>query len=247
MYEFYAVTDRGCIRDNNEDGFLVQHYYSKEGEFYLHLEHPSWKIAVADGMGGAEAGEIASSMTLKHLQQYQKPINEEAIKEINQSILNYGESQSQHRGLGTTLTGLTNENGELTFFHVGDSRLYRFRDGFLKQLSHDHSLVESLFQTGQIRRDEKRDHEKKHVILSCLGMDHARLKIEIDTVRGAFELEDLFLLCSDGLSDMLTDEQMEEVLKDNKPIREKAQTLVEQAKLRGGEDNLTIILVRKTK
>ncbi|KAA9023916.1 Stp1/IreP family PP2C-type Ser/Thr phosphatase [Niallia endozanthoxylica] len=249
MYEIYGLTDVGCVREHNEDGFLIQKARKNQGELHLENVEGTWIAAVADGMGGQAAGEVASELALKHLEKLELPISSEELmsylNQINDEILAYGSKNKEAKGLGTTLTGMICNDHQLTLFHIGDSRLYRFRDGFLKQISQDHSLVEALFQQGEISREEKSRHPKRHILLRSLGTTTNGVKADVESVRGRFESGDLFLLCSDGLNDSLTDEEIERVLGQDQSLENTAHALIQSAKQAGGEDNITVVMVRR--
>jgi len=253
MYEIYGITDIGYVRENNEDGFLIQNIYCNNGQYYLKEVHEPWIAAVADGMGGEQAGEIASKIALEELAKLKLPTTDEDLQEhlfrINQKIIEYGEQNLESKGLGTTLTGLICIDDELTLFHIGDSRAYRFRDGFLKLLSQDHSLVESLYQSGKISREDKVIHPQRHILLRCLGgTDTTKISnsnVDVKKIRGKFEAGDVFLLCSDGLTDLVQDEEIESILIESLTLEQKARKLIDKANQIGGNDNITLIAVKR--
>lgn len=249
MYEIFGITDVGCVREHNEDGFLIQNVHRNQGELYVLDVEESWIAAVADGMGGQEAGEVASYLALQNIAKLNVPVTEEEIRkqivDINDEIRSYGENYLMTKGLGTTLTGLICNNHEMTLFHIGDSRVYRFRAGFLKQKSQDHSLVEEMFQNGNIAREEKRTHPDRHILLRSLGSGNPRGEASVKQIKSLLDLEDTYLICSDGLSDCLSEDDIEGVLNKNSSLETAAHTLVERAKEAGGEDNITVVLIRK--
>jgi len=250
MFEIYALTDTGLKREHNEDCFLVNRFVTASGERHEALES-DFIIAVADGMGGEKAGEVASRLALDGFQDLSLPVTTEelviTIRQIHDAILDYGGRNCEARGLGTTLVGLVCIGNKVTVFNVGDSRVYRFRDGMLKQLTTDHSLVQALLDAGQITREEAFHHPQKNIVVQSLGGSTAteRLQVDIEPVRGLFEPNDMFLVCSDGLSDMVRDEEMEEILSRSTSVADAARALVAKANEHGGHDNITLVVATR--
>jgi PPM family protein phosphatase len=241
-YTAAAATDRGRKRASNEDAFG----FSVEHGVYL----------VCDGMGGAAAGEIASSLAVDEmvrLLEHQDGdengsraasmplLAEEAIAQANEAIFSRSQHNERLSGMGTTLVGLLAEERRVWVFNVGDSRCYLFRNGRLVQITLDHSLVEEQVRLGRMSRSEALRSPLRNVITRALGTQN-RVTPDI------FELEpepgDLFLLCSDGLTRELTDTLIESMLGVDLPIDALCARLVETAKKAGGRDNITCILVR---
>jgi serine/threonine protein phosphatase PrpC len=243
-YAAAAATDRGRKRPSNEDAFG----FSVEHGVYL----------VCDGMGGAAAGEIASSIAVDEMirQLVREPGDENGLKAevmplsaenaiafANEAI--YSRSQRNYKlsGMGTTLVGLLVEESRVWVFNVGDSRCYRLRSRRLEQITLDHSLVEEQVRLGRMTRSEALRSPMRNVITRALGTQ-SRVTPDI------FELEpepgDLFLLCSDGLTRELTDAQIESQLSADLPLDKACTRLVEAAKKAGGRDNITCIPVRAT-
>lgn len=251
MYELYALTDVGRMRDHNEDCYLIDRLVSATGSNY-ETRDGDFLVAVADGVGGEKAGEVAARLALTRLSAVSLPVSNEELAEtilqIHAAILEYGARNVAARGLGTTLAGLVCVENKVTVFNVGDSRVYRFRDGILKQLTTDHSLVQALLSAGQITRDEAFHHPQKHIVSQSLGGTTTvdRLQVDVETVRGVFEPGDLFLVCSDGMSDMVRDEEMEEIFINYKSVSETACALVARANEHGGHDNVTVIVVARS-
>ena len=233
-YAAAAVTDRGRKRPSNEDAFG----YSVEHGVYI----------VCDGMGGAAAGEVASSVavdeTLRLLSArtgVMPEVAEQAICAANQAI--YTRSQHNHKlsGMGTTLVGLVVEDRHVWVVNVGDSRGYLLRSFHLEQLTVDHSLVEEQVRLGRMTHSEAVRSPLRNVITRALGT-------QSQVTPDLFELEaepgDLFLLCTDGLTRELSDAQIESVLGSDRPLEELCGRLVSDANRAGGHDNITCILVR---
>lgn len=235
-------SDSGRQRDHNEDSLLA---IPEAGLF-----------AVADGMGGHEAGEVASALALSALQEalaprvklpaaLQAPALEalaEGVRVANRRVFEAGRHRPADARMGTTLVTALLENGQVVLASVGDSRIYRVRDGKLDQLSRDHSLVGELVARGEMTPEEARHSPHKHVITRALGMQPA---VEVDAWSEALQSGDLFLLCSDGLTDEVTDpEILEALLAGGSDLEAACQALIDLANRRGGRDNITALLVR---
>ncbi|MCX5883090.1 MAG: Stp1/IreP family PP2C-type Ser/Thr phosphatase [Deltaproteobacteria bacterium] len=232
----FGKTDCGLRRSNNEDAFFVK------PEFGFCL--------VADGMGGAAAGELASqifSETALEVFSTADPSHSDPAKLVQQSfilangrILKHADEIPEHKGMGCTAELMAFSGDKFILGHMGDSRTYRFKNGQLKQLSQDHSLVQEQLDKGLITTEEARKHAMKNVILRAVGVDETPA---LDLVRGNLSAGDLFLLCSDGLSDMVEDADILAVLASTALLTHKAEKLVELAKAAGGHDNITVVLI----
>jgi len=229
-------SDAGLKRSNNEDAFAVE---SRLGLCLL-----------ADGMGGAAAGELASRIFIKssldvfsesdsRSEKESLKLAQRAFSSANEGILDHVAEQPQHKGMGCTAELIAFCNGSFVLGHVGDSRTYRLRKGELKQLTQDHSLVQDQVNKGLITPEEARTHSLKNVILRAVGLEDS---LAVDFIRGKTRLNDLFLLCSDGLTDMIDDTAIREVLLSVISLSEKADNLIELAKSAGGYDNITVVL-----
>lgn len=228
---YAALTDLGKKRSLNEDGYIAN------GEIF----------AVADGMGGHRAGEIASALALDALRfgLAKKSKNtienrlREAITRANKQVHDTAVREASRRGMGTTLTVVLPIEDKLFIGHVGDSRLYRLRDGILKQITNDHSLVAQLVRAGQLKAEEAEVHPQRNIITRAIGSDR---EVEIDVFVEEVLPTDRYLLCSDGLTSMLNDNEITEVLRDKEDLEEACRELVEWANDRGGTDNITVVL-----
>ena len=199
-------TDTGRQRNANEDS-----YFARAPVF-----------VVADGMGGAQAGEVASSIAARAFEQEidETESAEKALKEIvqkaNTEIHELAEKDSSRAGMGTTLTTALVQGDEVSIAHVGDSRAYVFRDGELKQLTKDHSLVEELRRQGRLTDEQAEEHPQRSIITRALGPE---AQVEVDTMTYPARDGDVFLLCSDGLTTMVDEEQIREILADSKNLK----------------------------
>jgi PPM family protein phosphatase len=255
-------TDIGRKRKHNEDSFIINNIIENEEAVYLEIplvssfvKNYGLLVAVADGMGGHSAGEVASELALKLLSQQLMSTHKEGIqtdeitKILRNSIISahdaiYDMSRNipEYSGMGTTIAGLYFCGDSIYTFHAGDSRIYRMRNGGLFQMTNDHSLVQELVNVGQITKEESYLHTKKNEITNSLGGGDNRCKPEI-TDQYALWTDDIFLICSDGLSDMLNDTLLAKVLTEDISLRDKTDSLVSLANEHGGEDNITVILI----
>lgn len=227
-------TDRGRRRPNNEDAFFAD---SRNGIF-----------VIADGMGGHQAGEVASRIAVEtirgHLLGNKDSLDlgtlREAVERANRNILDRSRDNAALDHMGTTVVVATVRNRRLLLAHVGDSRAYRLTDNGLQQLTDDHSLVFQWLKAGRISEEEARHHPQRAGLLRALGMEP---KVEIDLREEAYGGEWL-LLCTDGLTDMLRDGEIENVLNAGGDPQQLCELLVARANEAGGRDNITVMLVR---
>ncbi len=242
MLQIYSFgqSDRGLKRSNNEDAFLV----NPERGFFL----------VADGMGGAAAGEVASQifadtafeiLTKKGGRSGQKmhQLIQRVFGLANERILNHTKQNPQHRGMGCTAELLMLYDQNYLLGHVGDSRTYLLRQNQLRQLTRDHSVVQDQIDQGTITSAEAKIHPLRNIILRAVGDEES---IAVDLVRGRTSPGDLFLLCSDGLTDMVENPSIQNILSLAIRLDQKSEKLVELAKSAGGHDNITVVLCEVT-
>ena len=232
--EHYGLTDAGKVRQNNEDSLLVG-----EGR-------DTSLFAVADGIGGFEAGEVASRIAIEALEELEPEGSfETAIRGAHNRILDASREDENLSGMGTTVVAIrfsgTEANPKAEVVHVGDSRAYLLRDGRLRQLTEDHSLVAELVRSGDLTRAQAADHPQKNLITRALGADE---EVEVDTNTLSVEAGDRVLLCSDGLSDMVPESRISEILSEPAEDPESpSRRLLSEALEAGGSDNITIVLV----
>lgn len=236
MIKYVGKSDVGLVRSNNEDALLINE------ELGI--------AAVADGMGGAAAGELASSLFVKAVldvisvksppsQENASHLSRQAVQLANRRIIAHTVENPADRGMGCTGELLVFFDHGFSLAHVGDSRTYLLRKQELKLLTRDHSFVQELISRGEMTVAEARAHPMRHVILRSVGQDG---ELEVDIIEGDIVPGDLFLLCSDGLTDMLDDSSIGEILRMPLRLNEKAQKLVDAAKNAGGRDNITVAL-----
>ncbi len=224
-------TDTGRQRHANEDSYFAR----------------SPVFAVADGMGGAQAGEVASRIAAGAFEQGMEdeaPAEsqlEGIAQDANREIHELAQRDSSRAGMGTTLTAALLRDGELALSHVGDSRAYVLRDGELKRLTKDHSLVEELRRQGRLTDEEAEEHPQRSIITRALGPEPS---VNVDTMTFPAKSGDVFLLCSDGLTTMVSDEEIAEILGEAKTLRAGVNKLIDAANAKGGRDNITAVAFR---
>ena len=229
--EQYAGTDTGRQRRANEDSLLAR----------------SPLFVVADGMGGAQAGEVASRIAVET---FQGGLQDTAQPELalaalahaaNSRIHELSHVNAEQAGMGTTLTAVYVGADDVAIAHVGDSRAYCFRDGQLQRLTDDHSLVDELMRQGRLTPEEALEHPQRSVITRALGPEGM---VEVDTRSVQARSGDVYLLCSDGLTTMIGEQQIEAVLVANPRLRDAGEALITAANEAGGRDNITVVLLR---
>ena len=249
--EVANVSDVGCKRPHNEDSTASNQTLGV--------------LVLADGMGGYKAGEVASAIAVTGIYsdietglEKTRPggidqasgldkhsvLIRNAVNRANSSIYNTAQADEQCKGMGTTVvTAITYEN-KISIAHVGDSRLYRLRDNDFKQVTKDHSLVQELIDRGLFSPEEAEQNAPKNLVTRALGID---AKVEIDVIEDELAIGDIYLLCSDGLTDMVKDEEIHLTLgKYSGNLALAADKLVEIANKYGGKDNISVILARVT-
>lgn len=229
--KFYALTDIGKRREINEDSY----YLPVEGESFC---------VVADGMGGHNAGEVASATAVDafaeamrgHALTNEERI-EEAVKKANRAVYTKAQGNSACRGMGTTMTALADGGDRIIIAHVGDSCCFRIRGGKIKKITHDHSYVQEMVEAGVMTPLEAENSPYRNYITRSVG---TRSEVEVDTYIIAAKKDDAFLLCSDGLSNHVTQEEMAEITADEAMNwDEKLRKMIELALSDGGPDNIT--------
>ncbi|MFA5603334.1 MAG: Stp1/IreP family PP2C-type Ser/Thr phosphatase [Bacilli bacterium] len=235
--EYFYLTDSGKVRDHNEDSVTIVRNNNDE-----HL------LIVADGMGGHRAGEVASSIAITHLGKRFKELGsvgskEEAIdwlkdtvSEANILIYKYTEENPTSFGMGTTLVLCLKTKEYLLFGNIGDSSGFVFKNKKIHKITNDHTLVNLLVSSGELTPEEAKDHPKKNVLMRALG---ATTTVEMDVFVVEEEVDGV-LLCSDGLTNMLDEEQISRVLNENLSLEDKLKKLILKSNNRGGTDNISI-------
>ena len=239
----YGLTDVGHVRTNNEDVFLNLHEYG----FF----------ALADGMGGHNAGEVAAKEAVRFVcasieelfvsaeQEWNifdlSSFNKLCIENANSWVHHLGKKKRDYSGMGTTLCTLLFHEHSLIYGHVGDSRIYRFREGFLDQLTLDHSLTNQMIEKGQVSKEKSRTLPYNNILTRAIG---TQMDVEAEIHIAPVSPHDIYLMCSDGLTDQVSDEEITKILKNSKDIKRATTQLVERAKEQGGLDNVTVVIVK---
>lgn len=256
VYESYTATNVGRVRNNNEDNFYVNGIYKIDTEQRNKAVQNTGintrnLYAVCDGMGGEEFGEKASFIGVSTLAEYQgedfNSLLNDYVEKANRKICDLINENNGGRS-GTTFAALYIENDRAKAYNVGDSRVYMLRQGRLKQLSVDHTRIQQLLNMGLITPEKAKTHKDRHVITQHLGIfpnemilsPHASEEIILQN-------NDVFLLCSDGLTDMLSDEQIEQIMSEQKDVKKCVESLIVNALANGGKDNVTAQVIRCVK
>ncbi|GIM47532.1 protein phosphatase [Collibacillus ludicampi] len=241
-----AMTHIGLVRQVNEDGYAL-----------LLDTHPYRVVMVADGMGGHRAGEVASSVAIEEVeselrQRMKEGIPEdvsplelvtEAIQIANQAVYRRASSTPGCSGMGTTIVVALYDRKEVWLGFIGDSRAYLINKESIRQLTDDHSLVNELVKSGQITAEEANNHPQRNILTRSLGTD---LYVQVDTLHTPWVKDDILLLCSDGLTNLISEEIIADVLRGEGTMESKLQQLVNLALQKGGNDNITVVAVRNT-
>ncbi len=235
--ETFYLTDTGNVRDHNEDSVII-----------VNNNDGCTLLAVADGMGGHSAGEVASSIAISYLgkrfsESFFKMSKVDAVEwikfsvnEINSLIFKHTEEHPESKGMGTTLVLAIVSKDYILFGNIGDSSGFVIKDEGLHKVTYDHTLVNLLVTAGELTKEEARNHPRKNILMNALGINDP---VEIDIFDCNMEIEGI-MLCSDGLTTMLTDEQIEKVLLSELSIEEKVIKLIKKANNRGGNDNISV-------
>ena len=242
MANHISITDVGKVRSSNQDAVKVS-----ENRIYI----------VADGVGGQRGGEVASRIAVEGIAEELQGFSpaklhsglmaqkiSKAVLAVNKKILSQSRTDPAKAGMATTVVVVYRLWRKIVFGWVGDSRLYRYRDGELRQLTRDHTMIQEMVSAGRMSKEEARKHPRKNVINRAVGLTP---KLEVDTAGAKIKKGDYYLLCSDGLTDRLDDDKIKAVLSDNsKSVAEKGQLLLQKSLDNGGNDNISIILFPAT-
>jgi len=243
IYRFFAQTDPGLIRENNEDSVL--------------FDEATGVGVLADGMGGYNAGEVASGMATSAVTGEMRRWMAEAgatagpreirraleicVDNANAAIFNAANANAQYSGMGTTLVAGVFRGVRLVLGHIGDSRCYRLRGGEFSQITKDHSLLQEQIDAGLLTPEQAAVSVNKNLVTRALGVDAAVL---LEVNEHLVEVGDIYLMCSDGLSDMMSDREIAEILQMPVAPEQRAKTLIDTANAHGGRDNITVLLVQ---
>lgn len=235
--EYCYLTDKGKVRDHNEDSVVIVENFNKE-----------ILLAVADGMGGHNAGEVASSIAITHLGKRFKEVAsvgnkedainwlQETVSEINVLIYKYTDEHPESSGMGTTLVTAILTKEFLLIGNIGDSSGFVIKNKKLHKITTDHTLVNLLLKSGELTEEEAKDHPKKNVLMKALG---AITNVEMDIFDVEVDVDGIFL-CSDGVTNMLEPEVIEKVLNDKNSVEDKVNKIIFKCNNRGGNDNISV-------
>jgi protein phosphatase len=228
----YGKTDKGLVRKENEDAFCI--------------EKDLGLLAIADGMGGHASGEVASKMAIEILKESLKKEEEplpgrlrSVVKLANRTIYEAAQSQSQLNGMGTTLTALQLDGNRLSIAHVGDSRAYLIRGGVIEQITDDHTIVSEQVARGTMTREEAARSDMRNILSRALGIGP---EVDVDVEELAVSEGDHIVLCSDGLSELVSEDEILLEIESSSRPEIVCDELVDLANQRGGEDNITVIV-----
>ena len=238
----YAKSDVGKVREMNQDAYFISDS-SSEVKLYI----------LADGMGGYKGGEIASNLAVKCTKNYiennfrETPKDRENLLQLVASSMEYAnmivyeksKENKEYEGMGTTLEVCLIYNNRVYIGHIGDSRVYRIRNDFIRKLTQDHSYVQKLVQEGTITKEEAEHHAKKNILMKALGCN---AYVEPDVMVKGFQKGDILIICSDGLTNMVNIDDIYNIVKDNFELATKE--LIDLANQNGGMDNITIITIK---
>ncbi|CAN1210027.1 PP2C family serine/threonine-protein phosphatase [Tumidithrix helvetica PCC 7403] len=233
---FAGETDTGCVRSANQDSY----YIDPEGRFFV----------VADGMGGHAGGEEASRIATQEIRAYleiawdqgetPQQLLQQAISKANLAIVADQNAHPIRGDMGTTVVIVIFKEAQPWYCHIGDSRLYRLRGAKLEQITDDHTWIARAVQTGAVNPNDARSHPWRHMLLQCLGREDLK---PIEAAQIDIHPGDRLLICSDGLTEELSDDRIAYHLKSIRSCQQAAKALVEAAKLRGGRDNITVVII----
>jgi serine/threonine protein phosphatase PrpC len=242
--ELANMSDVGCVRQVNEDYFAYV-----EPQDQLEFDRRGRLLMVADGMGGHKGGQVASSLAVdvvrnKFLEADSddaRSVLIDSFQAAHRTIIEASHDSTDLDGMGTTCCAAILKNGQLVFGSIGDSRLYLIREGSVQPLTEDHTVVNALIKQGVLSPEEARHHEQRNVLTAALGSEASTIAGDFNSI--PVQAGDTFLMCSDGLHGLVTDQEMGEVV-DSQPLTDACRQLIELAKDRGGPDNITVQLLR---
>jgi serine/threonine protein phosphatase PrpC len=240
--KFAAGTDKGLLREINEDSCMIIPGCSSSPYAFI----------IADGMGGHNCGEIASRMAVEYVSEFMRSNGSKlgrdnmqqelrsVVEQANRAVYEKSLESDEYSGMGTTLTIAVIDGETLTAAHVGDSRLYMVRDGEIRQLTEDHSYIGELLRSGSLTREEAEKHPGRNIITRAVGCSP---EILVDVVSQEIMKNDIFILCTDGLTNMICDNEISGIVRENSP-EEACSRLIEAANRQGGDDNITVIVIK---
>ena len=240
--QIFGITDRGCVRTENQDSFR-----------FLQADDLSWSVAVlCDGMGGVHGGQVASQLAAELFMDTAAQklrdgdadalpvLLRESAAAANEGVFKRSLADPACSGMGTTLVAVITRSGETAIANIGDSRCYWLRDGRIRQVTRDHSLVRDLVERGVITEAEAQNHPRKNIITRAVGLDS---KVKCDVFLPQLQKEDQLLLCSDGLSNMVSQGEILDIILCHESLEDACNALLSRALECGAPDNVTIVLM----
>lgn len=253
VLNFSACTDTGKKYKHNEDFYVLPVPDEKYKITMEKIRNKGSLFVLCDGMGGAKSGEVASQMTAAwtikdfYSDNFKKTVLEKLktiISNVNSKIYSLSSDHEEYKGMGTTIALCHIEDSFYSVCSLGDSRVYLLRNKKLIQLTQDHSEVWNLYKSGALTKEELRHHPRNNVLLSAVGAKEKLDENEICSVSGRLEKNDIFMLCSDGLSDMVCEDDIKKIILTFSSLEKKCEKLVVQANKNGGKDNITVVLIK---
>lgn len=245
--EYAGLSDTGIVREKNEDAWFV-------GEF------PGGLLAlVADGVGGRNCGDIASCEVVRFFEELltsgkldglaldalREPLASMAIDTVHRRVKDQASAQAGGKGMACTLTLAVVRDDEFDVFQVGDSRLYQWKDGKLEQITKDQTIADELFASGRINIEQLQKHPDRHILTQAIGLDSAKHAMTAVVSHGIWHVGDQLLICSDGLSNMVPDHELADIIASEQSLHDTTRALIAAANAGGGKDNITAVLLKR--
>lgn len=249
VYRIEAIVDKGVFKEDSEDKIMINRNVISDGTYHFNIEDKDIIMALADGVGGENSGEIAAELTLKEISKIEMNyynIEDKIRTTISNCfdvLIQEAAKNKECRGMATTLTGMAIINEEIITFNIGNSRVYRFRNGAIRQLTEDDSIVQEMINLGVIGKYETSDISNKNVITKYIGSNGQRFEPKIEKHNVKIVVSDIFVICSDGIHDYIDIDVIEQILSEKMSLEEKCINLVDKAKMIEGHDNISVILV----
>lgn len=252
MYEVAAIVDKGNEKKENEDCILINAQVYRESKVILDVEKEHMIAAVADGVGGEPFGEVASFETLQTIAPLFQLEKEEIYEAISPHILNcferlqeIAQKEPEKQNMATTLSGVVLTEEKIATFNLGNSCCFRFRDGILFKMTKDDSVVQTMIDSGMLQESQRKDAENKNIITKYVSSNGKIFEPAVQSQIVKFLEDDIILICSDGLVDYVSLEEIETILDKEETLQKKARFLVEAANRYAENDNISVILIRR--
>lgn len=252
MYEIAAIVDKGNGKEKNEDCILINSQVYRESKVILDIENECMIAAVADGVGGEPFGEVASFETLQTIAPLIQLEKEKIYENISPYILNCFDrlketvqKEPEKQGMATTLSGVVLLEEKIATFNLGNSCCFRFRDGILFKMTKDDSVVQTMIDSGMLQESQRKNAENKNIITKYVSSNGKVFEPAVESQIVKFLQDDIILICSDGLVDYVSLEEIETILDKEDTLGKKASLLVEAANCYAENDNISVILIRR--